>query len=242
MNMKRKVIAIVATLMLLAALVPMTIGASPETVTRDLPTSVSASAQFDVTITVGASFGQVIETLPTGFTYVSCTAGTNIPAGGVSGTAVGQVVTFTFYASATPATFTYKVQAPATAVTGAAFSGVFKSGPTTSEAVGGDTTMDVVSGAATYTLTMAVSPAGSGTTTPSVGTHSYAAGTVVTITATAASGYDFSYWSGDASGTSSTTTVTMNADKSITANFVAEAPSEGGFAWWLYDTLIEPFI
>ena len=73
----------------------------------------------------------------------------------------------------------------------------------------------------TYTLTMAVAPAGSGTTTPAVGTHDYDAGTVVNITATPAAGYQFASWTGDvANATSATTTVTMNADETVTANFV----------------------
>jgi len=73
----------------------------------------------------------------------------------------------------------------------------------------------------TYTLTMAVAPAGSGTTTPAVGTHDYDAGTVVDITATPASGYQFDSWTGDvANANSATTTVTMNADETVTANFV----------------------
>lgn len=241
MRKKGKLIAIIGTLMLLAALVPMTIAATPEMATRDLPgTAVATGANFDVTMTLGAQFGSVVETLPAGFTYVSCAAGTNMPAGGVSATAAGQVVTFTFFATATPATFTYTVTAPSSATTGT-FSGVFKSSPTSSEAVGGDTTMDVTGVGVYYTLTMAVSPAGSGTTTPSVGMHSYAAGTVVAITATAASGYDFSSWSGDASGTSPTTTVSMNADKNVTANFETGPPAED-FASWLYETFIEPFM
>jgi len=69
-----------------------------------------------------------------------------------------------------------------------------------------------------YTLTMAVS--GSGTTTPAVGDHPYAGGTVVDITATPAGGWQFDSWTGAvAAPTSATTTVTMNADKTVTANF-----------------------
>ncbi len=48
----------------------------------------------------------------------------------------------------------------------------------------------------------------------------YAAGTVVTLTATPASGYAFSNWTGAASGTASTTTVTINANTSVTASFI----------------------
>ena len=70
----------------------------------------------------------------------------------------------------------------------------------------------------TSTLTMAVN--GNGSTVPEVGTHEYPQGTVVDITATADSGYEFTGWSGDvADANSATTTVTMNTDKTVTANF-----------------------
>jgi len=76
-----------------------------------------------------------------------------------------------------------------------------------------------------YTLTIAVN--GSGSTSPSVGQHTYAAGTVVSITAAPAAGYRFVNWTGSV-GTvalviAATTTVTMNADYPIMANF-----EEGG--------------
>ncbi len=71
----------------------------------------------------------------------------------------------------------------------------------------------------TYTLTTTASPSAGGSITLSPNATSYAAGTVVTLTATPASGYFFSSWSGGASGTSTTTTVTMNANTSVTANF-----------------------
>ena len=70
-----------------------------------------------------------------------------------------------------------------------------------------------------YTLTMAASPAGGGTTSPGVGSHTYDAGTVVNLSATANAGYQFSHWSGDANGTSPSTTVTMDGNKSVTASF-----------------------
>jgi hypothetical protein len=72
-----------------------------------------------------------------------------------------------------------------------------------------------------YTLTLAVS--GNGSTSPSVGQYTYAAGTVVPITATPASGYQFVIWTGStgtvANVVAATTTITVNADYSITANF-----------------------
>ncbi|HPN35565.1 MAG TPA: hypothetical protein PK843_13705, partial [bacterium] len=67
---------------------------------------------------------------------------------------------------------------------------------------------------------MAVSPAGGGTTTPSIGAHTYNSGTVVTVTASPASGYQFVNWTGNvANPNSATTTVTMNSSKTVTANF-----------------------
>jgi hypothetical protein len=70
-----------------------------------------------------------------------------------------------------------------------------------------------------YTLTLAVN--GNGSTSPSAGQHTYAAGTVVSITAAPAAGYRFVNWTGSV-GTvaiAATITVTMNADYSIMANF-----------------------
>jgi plastocyanin len=55
-----------------------------------------------------------------------------------------------------------------------------------------------------------------------VSTVGYLSGTVVTATATPSWGYEFDNWSGDASGTATSLTVTMNSDKSITANFRKE--------------------
>jgi uncharacterized repeat protein (TIGR02543 family) len=72
-----------------------------------------------------------------------------------------------------------------------------------------------------YTLTLAVD--GSGSTSPSVGQHTYAAGTVVSITATPAAGYRFVNWTGSvgtvANVIAAMTAVIMSADYSITANF-----------------------
>lgn len=68
-----------------------------------------------------------------------------------------------------------------------------------------------------YALTATVSPAGSGTVGPIGGT--YACGQSVTIAATPAAGFDFDYWSGDASGTATFATITMQANRSVTANF-----------------------
>jgi uncharacterized repeat protein (TIGR02543 family) len=80
-------------------------------------------------------------------------------------------------------------------------------------------TANFTNGTSTYTLTTTVNPAAGGSIARSPNATTYAAGTVVTLTATPASGYSFNSWSGGASGTSSTTTVTMNANTTVTANF-----------------------
>ena len=69
-----------------------------------------------------------------------------------------------------------------------------------------------------YTLTMLVT--GDGSTTPSVGTHTYLAGTVVDITAIpSCECYPFTEWNGNASGSVNPTTITMDSNKTVTANF-----------------------
>jgi hypothetical protein len=74
----------------------------------------------------------------------------------------------------------------------------------------------------TYGLTM--STAGNGTTSPaaSVTPFDYFAGTVVPISATAQAGNHFSAWSGDVTGTANPTTIIMDANKSVTANFAED--------------------
>jgi hypothetical protein len=74
-------------------------------------------------------------------------------------------------------------------------------------------------------LTMEVSPPGSGTTVPSEGTHTYTCDTTVNVSATPAAGYKFSHWSDDCSGTSPSTSVYLDTDKSCTANFSPITPT-----------------
>ncbi len=67
-----------------------------------------------------------------------------------------------------------------------------------------------------YTLTV---NAVNGTVAKVADQPTYTSGTTVVLTATAAAGYTFSSWSGDATGSVNPLTVTMNANKNITANF-----------------------
>ncbi|MBI5296272.1 MAG: S-layer homology domain-containing protein [Chloroflexi bacterium] len=79
---------------------------------------------------------------------------------------------------------------------------------------------------ACFTLTTSANPVAGGSVGVSPapncnGGTQYSQGTVVTLTATANSGYNFASWSGSASGTLNPTTVSMTADRSVTANFTA---------------------
>jgi Divergent InlB B-repeat domain len=74
----------------------------------------------------------------------------------------------------------------------------------------------------TFTLTTSVSPSGGGSVTPASGS-TFANGTVVNLQATAAPGFSFVNWTGSvASPTSASTTVTMNSNQTVTANFTAQ--------------------
>jgi uncharacterized repeat protein (TIGR02543 family) len=76
-----------------------------------------------------------------------------------------------------------------------------------------------------YTLTIV---AGSnGTTSPTTGSSTHDYGTQVQVTATADSGYQFSGWTGDATGTTNPITITMDEDKTITASFAAISTGDG---------------
>lgn len=69
----------------------------------------------------------------------------------------------------------------------------------------------------TYTLTINV--AGNGTTSPTVGTHTYISGTVASLSASAAEGWQFDGWSGNLTGSANPATLLMNENKVVTTTF-----------------------
>ncbi len=81
-----------------------------------------------------------------------------------------------------------------------------------------------------YDLTTS-STSGGSVTTPGEGTFRYDIGTVVNLTAAPAGGYHFVSWTGPvANSDAASTTITMNSDRSVTANFAPiELPSGGCF-------------
>ncbi|KKN43835.1 hypothetical protein LCGC14_0699270 [marine sediment metagenome] len=133
--MKRTLLIFVAILVAVALLSTPVVAAG--TATRVLPSSVDASTSFTVSITASdyGAFGQVVETLPDGFSYVSSTLSE------AAVTVEGQVVKFTLLGDTS---FTYDVTASSSADT-YAFSGILKDEDLTEPfpTVGGDTQITV---------------------------------------------------------------------------------------------------
>ena len=198
-----------ATLM---AVIAAPVLASPATATRTLPASAASRAAFDVAIEASGcgSMGQVQETLPDGFTYISCTSDD------IGVQYAGNTVRFTLFGDS--ASFTYRVKAPNIAdTTTYTFRGTVLDEDRRGYSIENND-ITVTAGAAgpvTYVLAMM-----GGSTTPSQGNHMYDAGSVVNISATASPGWEFEHWSDNvADPDSSSTTVTMDSDKTVTAYF-----------------------
>ena len=79
-----------------------------------------------------------------------------------------------------------------------------------------------------------------GTVVKSPNLVSYDTNSVVELTATPASGYAFNGWTGDASGTTNPISVTMNAAKNITANFIALNVVELVSGWNMFSLNVIP--
>lgn len=74
-------------------------------------------------------------------------------------------------------------------------------------------------GSATGPFKIVISKNGKGTVTANPNAATYASGTVVTLTATPDPGSPWVGWQGACTGTATTCTLTMDSDKSVTANF-----------------------
>lgn len=87
-----------------------------------------------------------------------------------------------------------------------------------------------------YTLTVNITGQGSVTLNPPGGV--YTDGEVVTLTANPATNWSFDSWSGDLTGSQNPITITMNANKNVTALFTSDLPGSltvlspnGGETW-----------
>ncbi len=74
------------------------------------------------------------------------------------------------------------------------------------------------------TYSLSVETDGKGSVTKNPDKQSYSIGETVSLTATSEDGYKFKGWSGDASGTESTVTITMTGDKNVKATFATDTP------------------
>ena len=82
-----------------------------------------------------------------------------------------------------------------------------------------------------YDLTMASAPTAGGTTSPPSGRRTYPSGTRVSISAFPSTNYTFASWSGGVENPSSVnTTVLMNGNKTVTANFAVASTSTGSIS------------
>lgn len=70
-----------------------------------------------------------------------------------------------------------------------------------------------------FTLAITIVDPGEGSVALNPAGGTYAAGTVVTLTASPAAGHTFNNWSGNLSGNNNPAQITMDANKSVTANF-----------------------
>ncbi len=93
-----------------------------------------------------------------------------------------------------------------------------------------------------YVLTINLIGSGLVAMSPDQATHAH--GTSVTLTATPATGYAFTGWSGALTGTANPASITMDADKTVTATFTGDLivhyytalldrdPEEAGYSYW----------
>jgi hypothetical protein len=136
-------------------------------------------------------------------------------------------------------TVTYTLTVPVEAETGNyTIAGKVIDAEDTQNIVGGDTTITVAEEEpppVKYDLTIS-STAGGSVTAPGVGVFSYDEGTVVNLVASPGTGYEFKNWTGTvgtiADENDASTTITMNDDYSIVANFEeVEEPTPPSPAW-----------
>jgi uncharacterized repeat protein (TIGR02543 family) len=180
--------------------------ANPTSVTMDAARTVTANFQACVTVTAttagGTGAAAKVDTAP------------NCPGGG-SKYAPNSTVNIS-----TSSSSVYDVFREWTTTTGTLASATT---PNTSLTLGTGNATATANYDTCKTLTVSVNPSGAGTVSrspaPNCGGDRYLPNATVTLTASANTGYVFKNWSGDATGTANPTTVTMSANKSVSANF-----------------------
>lgn len=172
-------------------------------------------ATCTVTITANTTVSATFIRAST-FTLTTRTAGT-----GTGALSVSPVATAGVYTSGTAVTIT---ASPSPGSTFAGWSGGGCTGTATTCTVtmsANQTVTATFNSIVTYSLAVSYAGSGTGTVTASPSATSYAPGTAVTLTAAAASGSVFAGWDGACTGTAATCTVTLSANKAVTATFNA---------------------
>jgi hypothetical protein len=184
------------------------------------PQVVERGENVDVTVEFTSLLGEpkafaLLEDYPDGWVF---TRGTD-DASAFKGGPPPEWVWFLVGAGATK-TVTYTLTVPMDAAAGNYTIEGTVTGDGVVNSVGGDNTITV---RVLYDL-ITSSTAGGVVSTPGEGTYTYDEGTVVDLVATPNAGYRFDEWTGDvgdvADVNAATTTITMNGDYSITAEFV----------------------
>lgn len=168
---------------------------------------------MDADKTVTATFSVIQRTLTVIATNGSVSTNPN-PTNGVYND--GETVTLT----ATPAAG-YQFDNFTVSSTGSAFGQSTTSNPL-NITMDNDKTVTAVFKLIRHTLTLNATD-GTVTTSPNPTNGTYADGTVVTLTATPNANFGFTNWSDDVSGTTNPITITMDSDKTATANFSSTA-------------------
>lgn len=212
-------------------------GAGEVTGVRDLPecyvadANVAVSLNLDVDEVSGPNGVIVRENVPAGWTITSAT-----PSYKTWSPGTGEIkwLFFGTEVSDTGMDIVYEVAVPAGETGDKTFSGeILYNDPNTgellTEVMGEDTALSKC------VRTLKITSTTGGSVTPGVGDHDYDQGEKPTITATPAADYHFVEWTGSAvtagkvaDPNSATTTVTMDADYAVQANFERDPPPPPG--------------
>ncbi len=201
-----------------------------ESTTLNVPVTIGGNAPASITNTANvAGGGEVVTSNNAGAVTVNVLTPVtvDVPAG-ITYTLNSQTLTGMQTVLLEQGTYTLSTTSPQSlgAGTRAVFSNWSDAGAISHSITVGSSPLTITGNFTTqYQLTTAASPVNGGTVTPATGTF-FDSGTVVNVSATPNSGFVFGSWSGPvASASSAATTVTMDAVKSITANFPLSCPT-----------------
>jgi len=155
----------------------------------------------------------VTDTLPAGTTFVGASGA------GWSCSQAGGVVTCTRSDLAAGASSSVLVTVTAPASAGTITNTATVASPLADAVSGNNTAQATTAITGASNTTLSINTVGSGSVAKNPDQPAYTPGTIVTLTATPISGWSFAGWSGDLSGSTNPASVTMNADKVITATF-----------------------